>query len=316
MKLRKLGRSGLEVSPLAFGGNVFGWTADETMSMQLLDRFVAEGFNFIDTADMYSRWAPGNEGGESERIIGKWLKRTGKRDQVVIATKLGMEMGADKKGLSPAYIRSAVEDSLQRLQTDYIDLYQSHVDDPETPLADTLGAYQELIKSGKVRAIGASNHSAERFQEALAVSAQYKLPRYESMQPNYNLYDRTDFEAKLQQVCVDNEVGVIPYFSLAAGFLTGKYRSEADLENKPRAGMVKKYLDERGMRILSALDRVAEETASKPARVAIAWLMAQRGITAPIASATSLNQLDELFAATRLQLTAAQLEQLKKASDQ
>ena len=316
MKLRKLGRSGLEVSPLAFGGNVFGWTADETMSMQLLDHFVAEGFNFIDTADMYSRWAPGNEGGESERIIGKWLKRTGKRGQVVIATKLGMEMGADKKGLAPAYIRSAVEDSLQRLQTDYIDLYQSHVDDPETPLADTLGAYQELIKSGKVRAIGASNHSAERFQEALAVSAQHKLPRYESMQPNYNLYDRADFETRLQQVCVDNEVGVIPYFSLAAGFLTGKYRSEADLENKPRAGMVKKYLDERGMRILSALDRVAEETASKPARVAIAWLMAQPGITAPIASATSLSQLDELFAATRLQLTAAQLEQLNKASHQ
>ena len=284
--------------------------------MQLLDHFVAEGFNFIDTADMYSRWAPGNEGGESERIIGKWLKRTGKRGQVVIATKLGMEMGADKKGLAPAYIRSAVEDSLQRLQTDYIDLYQSHVDDPETPLADTLGAYQELIKSGKVRAIGASNHSAERFQEALAVSAQHKLPRYESMQPNYNLYDRADFETRLQQVCVDNEVGVIPYFSLAAGFLTGKYRSEADLENKPRARMVKKYLDERGMRILSALDRVAEETASKPARVAIAWLMAQPGITAPIASATSLSQLDELFAATRLQLTAAQLEQLNKASHQ
>ncbi len=316
MKFRKLGRSGLEVSPLAFGGNVFGWTADETTSMQLLDRFVGEGFNFIDTADMYSRWAPGNEGGESERIIGKWLKRSGKRDQVVIATKLGMEMGPGKKGLAPAYIRSAVEDSLQRLQTDYIDLYQSHVDDPETPLTDTLGAYQELIKAGKVRAIGASNHSAERFEEALAVSEQHKLPRYESMQPNYNLYDRAEFETRLQQVCVDNAVGVIPYFSLAAGFLTGKYRSEADLENKPRARMVKKYLNERGTRILGALDSVASETGSKPAHVAIAWLMAQPGITAPIASATSLSQLEELFAATRLQLTAAQLKRLGEASQQ
>ncbi len=314
MKLRKLGRSGIEVSPLAFGGNVFGWTVDEATSMQLLDRFVGEGFNFIDTADMYSRWAPGNEGGESERIIGNWLKRSGQRNKVVIATKLGMEMGPGKKGLAPAYIRSAVEDSLKRLQTDYIDLYQSHVDDPETPLADTLGAYQELIKAGKVRAIGASNHSAERFQEALDVGKQHKLPRYESMQPNYNLYDRADFESGLQRVCVDNEVGVIPYFSLAAGFLTGKYRSEADLENKPRARMVKKYLNERGTRILDALDRVAAETASTPAQVAIAWLMAQPGITAPIASATSLSQLESLFAATRVKLGAAHLEHLNTAS--
>ena len=229
MKLRKLGRSGLEVSPLAFGGNVFGWTADEETSMRLLDRFVDEGYNFIDTADMYSRWAPGNEGGESERIIGKWLKRSGKRDQVVIATKVGMEMGPGKKGLAPAYIRSAVEDSLKRLQTDCIDLYQSHTDDAATPLADTLGAYDELIKAGKVRAIGASNFSAERFEEALAVSKQHNLPRYESMQPNYNLYDRADFESKLQKICVRNEVGVISYFSLASGFLTGKYRSEKDL---------------------------------------------------------------------------------------
>ena len=315
MQMRKLGRSGLEVSPLAFGGNVFGWTVDQATSMRLLDRFVDEGFNFIDTADVYSRWAPGNEGGESEIVIGKWLKHSGKRNKVVIATKLGMEMGPDRKGLAPAYIRSAVEDSLQRLQTDYIDLYQSHVDDPETPPADTLGAYDALIKAGKVRAIGASNHSAERFKQALAVSAQHKLPRYESMQPNYNLYDRADFETQLQQVCVENEIGVIPYFSLAAGFLTGKYRSDADLENKPRARMVKKYLNERGTRILGALDRVAEETASKPARVAIAWLMAQPGITAPIASATSLPQLEELFAATRLKLSAAHLEHLTEASN-
>jgi aryl-alcohol dehydrogenase-like predicted oxidoreductase len=316
MQMRKLGRSDLEVSPLAFGGNVFGWTVDEATSMRLLDRFVDEGFNFIDTADMYSRWAPGNAGGESETVIGNWLKRSGKRDKVVIATKVGMEMGPDKKGLSPDYIRRAVEDSLKRLQTDHIDLYQSHTDDATTPLVDTLGTYDELIKTGKIRAIGASNYSAERFEEALEVSKQHSLPRYESMQPNYNLYDRADFEAKLQDVCVDNEIGVISYFSLASGFLTGKYRSEADVAGKSRAGMVKKYVNERGYRILGALDKVAKETASTPARVAIAWLMVQPGISAPIASATSLPQLEELFAATRLKLNAAQLEQLDAASHQ
>jgi aryl-alcohol dehydrogenase-like predicted oxidoreductase len=316
MNMRKLGRSGLQVSPLAFGGNVFGWTADEQTSFQLLGRFVDAGFNFLDTADMYSRWVEGNEGGESETIIGKWLKKSGKRDKVIIATKVGMEMGPDKKGLAPAYIRSAVEDSLRRLQTDYIDLYQSHQDDEATPVADTLGTYDELIKAGKVRAIGASNYSAERFEEALTVSKQHGLPRYETMQPNYSLAERADFEERLQRICVDNEIGVIPYFSLAAGFLTGKYRSEADLENKPRARMVKKYLNERGLRILDALNNVAKDTSSTPARVAIAWLMAQPGITAPIASATSVSQLEELFAATRLQLNPAQLEQLDKASRQ
>ena len=215
---------------------------------------------------------------------------------------------------SPAYIRSAVEDSLTRLQIDHIDLYQSHTDDAATPLADTLGTYDELIKAGKVGVIGASNYSAERFEEALAVSEKHNLPRYESMQPNYNLYDRSDFEAKMQDVCVLNDVSVISYFSLASGFLTGKYRSEADLENKPRAGMVKKYLNDRGYRILDALDKVAKETSSTPARVAIAWLMAQPGITAPIASATSLPQLEELFAATQLTLDDAQLERLDAAS--
>ena len=314
MQKRKLGRSGLEVSSLAFGGNVFGWTADESTSMRLLDRFVDEGFNFIDTADMYSRWVPGNKGGESETIIGKWLKKSGKRDKVVIATKVGMEMGPDKKGLSPAYIQRAVEDSLKRLQTDHIDLYQSHTDDADTPLADTLGAYDGLIKAGKVRAIGASNYSAERFEEALAVSKKHNLPRYESMQPNYNLYDRADFEAGLQKVCVRNDVGVISYFSLASGFLTGKYRSEADLAKGPRGQMVKKYLNDRGNRVLDALDSVAKETSSTPARVALAWLLAQPGITAPIASATSLPQLEDLFAATRLQLDPAKLERLDAAS--
>ncbi|MGD2140578.1 MAG: aldo/keto reductase [Burkholderiales bacterium] len=314
MKLRNLGRSGLKVSPLAFGGNVFGWTADEAMSMQLLDRFVEEGFNFIDTADMYSRWAPGHTGGESEIIIGNWLKKSGKRDKVIIATKLGMEMGPDKKGLAPNYIRSAVEDSLKRLQTDYIDLYQSHVDDADTPIADTLGAYDELIKAGKVRVIGASNYSAERFEEALNTSKEHSLPRYESMQPNYNMYDRADFEAKMRKICVDNEIGVIPYFSLAAGFLTGKYRSESDAAGKARERMVKKYLNPRGLRILDALDAVAKDTSSTPAQVAIAWLSAQPSITAPIASATSLSQLEQLFKATRLNLSKAQLAQLDQAS--
>jgi aryl-alcohol dehydrogenase-like predicted oxidoreductase len=315
MQKRKLGRSGMEVSPLAFGGNVFGWTADEPTSMRLLDRFVDEGFNLIDTADTYSKWVPGNKGGESETLIGKWLKKSGKRAKVIIATKVGMEMAPDKKGLAPAYIQSAVEDSLKRLQTDYIDLYQSHIDDPATPLADTLGAYDKLIKAGKVRVIGASNYSAERFEEALAISKKQNLPRYESMQPNYNLIDRADFEAKLQNVCVKNEVGVINYFSLASGFLTGKYRSEADLGKSPRGErMVKKHLNERGFRILAALDSVAKDTSSTPGGVAIAWLLAQPGITAPIASATSLPQLEDLFAATRLTLYPAHLKQLDAAS--
>ena len=314
MKTRKLGRSGLEVSPFAFGGNVFGWTIDEPTSMRLLDRFVAEGFNFIDTADMYSRWVAGHRGGESETIIGKWLKKTGKRDSVVIATKVGMEMGADKKGLAPDYIERAVENSLERLQTDYIDLYQSHTDDAETPLADTLGAYEKLIRAGKVRAIGASNYSAERFDEALALSKKHSLPRYETIQPLYNLYDRAEFEQKLQGVCIANAVGVIPYFSLASGFLTGKYRSEADFGKSPRGQGMKKYLNDRGFRILAALDKVARETAATPARVALAWLMARPGVTAPIVSATNLPQLEELFAATRLILDSSARAQLDAAS--
>ena len=314
MQTRKLGRSTLQVSPLAFGGNVFGWTTDEATSFKLLDRFVDEGFNFIDTADMYSKWVPGNKGGESETIIGKWLKKTGKRDKVVVATKVGMEMAPDKKGLSPAYIKSAVEDSLKRLQTDYIDLYQSHTDDAATPLADTLGAYDKLIKAGKVRVIGASNYSAERFEEALAVSKKNSLPRYESMQPNYNLIDRGDFEAKMQDVCVKNDVGVISYFSLASGFLTGKYRSEADLSKGPRGQMVKKYLNDKGFKVLAALDSVAKETSSTAGRVALAWVLAQPSIAAPIASATTLPQLDDLFAATRLKLDAGTLQRLDAAS--
>ncbi|HWA12761.1 MAG TPA: aldo/keto reductase [Burkholderiales bacterium] len=314
MNLRKLGRSGLEVSPIAFGGNVFGWTADEAMSFRLLDRFVDEGYNLIDTADVYSKWAPGNKGGESETIIGKWLRKSGKRDKVVIATKVGMEMPPDRKGLAPAYIARAVEDSLGRLQTDRIDLYQSHTDDATVPLADTLGAYDTLIKAGKVRAIGASNYSAERFEEALGTSREHGLPRYESMQPNYNLLDRADFEQRMRDVCIENDVGVISYFSLASGFLTGKYRSEADLARGPRGQMVKKYLNERGSRVLGALDAVAKDKGSTPGRVAIAWLLAQPAITAPIASATSIPQLEDLFEAARLALDAASLKKLDEAS--
>ena len=315
MKKRKLGNSGLEVAPLAFGGNVFGWTANEQTSFQLLDAFVAAGFNLIDTADIYSRFAPGNRGGESETIIGKWLKQGSRRDKVIIATKVGLEMGPEQKGLSKAYILGAAEDSLRRLQTDYIDLYQSHKDDPDTPLEETLEAYAQLMKEGKVRAIGASNYSAERLSEALAVSKAHDLPRYETLQPEYNLYDRAEYEEKLEAVCVENGLGVITYFSLASGFLTGKYRSAVDLSKSPRGEkMVKKYLNERGFRILDALGQVAQRFDSKPARVALAWLIARPSVTAPIASATSLDQLNDLISATKLQLDEAAMELLNRAS--
>ena len=314
MKTRTLGRSGLEVGPLAFGGNVFGWTVDEPTSFRLLDAFVAAGFNLIDTADVYSRWAPGNQGGESETILGNWLKQGGKRDRVVLATKVGMEMGPGKKGLSAAYIMRAVEDSLSRLQTDRIDLYQSHKDDPETPLEETLGAFGELIRQGKVRAIGASNYSAERLAEALRVSKENGLPAYQCLQPHYNLCERAGFEEALEPLCREAGLGVIPYYSLASGFLTGKYRSEADLAKSARGQGVKKYLNDRGLRILAALDEVAGRYASTPARVAIAWLLARPGVTAPIASATSVEQLDDLIEATRLELDGPAVELLDEAS--
>jgi aryl-alcohol dehydrogenase-like predicted oxidoreductase len=314
MKMHKLGNSGLEVSPLAFGGNVFGWTVDELTSFLLLDAFVSAGFNFIDTADVYSKWAPGNKGGESESILGNWLKSRGQRHQVVIATKVGVEMEPGQKGLSKAYILRAAEESLKRLQTEYIDLYQSHTDDAETPLAETLEAYAQLVKQGKVRAIGASNYPAERLSEALLVSQQYGFPSYQSLQPNYNLYDRVDYETKLEVVCRENGLGVIPYFSLASGFLTGKYRSEADLAASKRGPFVKKYLNDRGFRILRALDEVAQEIHSTPAKISLAWLMARPGITAPIASATSLEQLNDLMGATKLEWDQASIERLNRAS--
>ncbi|MGO8788264.1 MAG: aldo/keto reductase [Terriglobia bacterium] len=314
MKMRKLGNSSLEVSPLVLGGNVFGWTVDEPTSFRLLDALVAAGLNFVDTADVYSKWVPGNKGGESESILGSWFKRSGKRRQVVLATKVGMEMGPDQKGLSKAYILRAVEDSLKRLQTDYIDLYQSHTDDAATPFTETLEAYAQLIKQGKVRVIGASNYSAERLREALQASKQHGLPGYQSLQPNYNFYDRADYEAKLEAVCLENGLGVIPYFSLASGFLTGKYRSETDLAASKRGPMVKKYLNGRGFRILRALDEVAQEFHATPAKISLAWLMARPGITAPIASATSLEQLDDLIGATQIKLDRAAIEKLNNAS--
>ena len=315
MKKRILGNSGLEVAPLAFGGNVFGWTADEGTSFRLLDAFVAAGFNLIDTADTYSRFAPGNRGGESETIIGKWLKRGHRRDKVVIATKVGSEMGLHKKGLSKAYIMNAAEDSLRRLQTDYIDLYQSHRDDPDTPLDETLEAYARLMEQGKVRAIGASNYSAERLSYALTLGRRHELPRYECLQTEYNLYERAEYEETLEPVCIENGLGVLSYFSLASGFLTGKYRSAADVANKARGDFVKKYLNKRGFRILDALDQIGRQLHAKPAQVALAWLMARPTVTAPIASATSLPQLNELIGATKLQLDEASIRFLNQESD-
>ena len=314
MNKRKLGNSGLEVAPLAFGGNVFGWTVDEPTSFELLDRFVASGFNLIDTADVYSKWSPGNKGGESETILGNWLKRSGNRRKVAIATKVGSEMAPGSKGLSRAYIVRAVEDSLKRLQTDYIDLYQSHIDDAETPLEETLEAYAQLVKQGKVRAIGASNYGAERLAQALEVSQQHGYPGYQSLQPEYNLYDRASYETKLEPICQKHALGVIPYFSLASGFLTGKYRSEDDVSKSARAKFVKKYLNERGFRILQALDQVAGRLHSTPAQVSLAWLLARPSITAPIASATSLDQLKDLIQASELELDRSAIELLNQAS--
>ncbi|MGN6703091.1 MAG: aldo/keto reductase [Burkholderiaceae bacterium] len=316
MEKCSLGRSGISVAPLAFGGNVFGWTADQVMSFSLLDRFVDAGFDLIDTADVYSKWAPGHRGGESETIIGNWLQRSGKRDRVVIATKVGMEMGPDCKGLSAAYIQRAVEDSLRRLQTDRIDLYQSHADDPDTPLEETLGAYARLIEQGKVRASGASNYEAPRRVEALDVSRRLGLPAYCSAQPEYNLYDRAGYENALETICTANGHGVICYYSLASGFLTGKYRSEADLKKSVRGQGIAKYLDARGHRILAALDDAAGRCNATPAQVALAWLMTRPGIVAPIASATTIRQLDDLIAAARLRLDHESVQLLNRASAQ
>jgi aryl-alcohol dehydrogenase-like predicted oxidoreductase len=315
MQLRPLGRSGLQVSPLAFGGNVFGWTVDEATSFRLLDAWLDAGFNFIDTADVYSRWAPGHSGGESETIIGKWFKQSGKRHRVVLATKLGKPMGEGKVGLAPAYIREAVEAALRRLQCDCIDLSQSHDDDANTPLADTAQAFADLIRAGKVRAIGASNFSAPRLAQALDVAEQLGLPRYESLQPLYNLCDRAVFEKDLEPLCLQRGIGVINFYALAAGFLTGKYRTPADTGKSVRgANTTAKYLNPRGLRILDALDQAAKAAGATPGQVAIAWQIARPSVTAPIASATSIKQLNELVAAARLVLDRETIAMLDAAS--
>jgi aryl-alcohol dehydrogenase-like predicted oxidoreductase len=313
MKKRPLGKSGFEVAPLAFGGNIFGWTVDEPTSFRLLDTFVERGFSLVDTADTYSKWVQGHHGGESETIIGNWLAQGGRRDRVVIATKCGMEMPDVGKGLSRKHILRSAEDSLKRFRTDRIDLYQSHEEDTSTPIDETLEAYSQLVREGKVRAIGASNYSPAGLAAALDKSDRSSLARYQTLQPRYNLYSR-EFEKELQPLCVARGVGVIPYFPLAAGFLTGKYRTEADLAQSARGAGVKRYMDERGMRILGALDEVAKSLHAKAAQVALAWVMSRLAVTAPIASATTLAQLRELMAATDLVLDDVSMERLDSAS--
>ncbi|MBO9192715.1 aldo/keto reductase [Rhizobium sp. 16-449-1b] len=314
MELRRLGKTGLSVAPIVFGGNVFGWTADEKTSFNILDAFFDAGFNTIDTADVYSAWVPGNKGGDSEEIIGKWLKQNKvARDKAVIITKVGSEMGPGKKGLKEQYILEAVEASLKRLQTDYIDLYLSHWPDAETPYEETLGAFAKLKQQGKIRAIGCSNLDATQLQASFDAAEKAGLPRYDVIQPEYNLYDRAPFEGPLADLCVKEDIGVITYFSLAAGFLSGKYRSKADTEGKARGGKAAGYLDDKGLKILAALDTVATETGAKPAEIALAWLLRKKGVTAPIASATSLSQLDSLTKSATLALSDEAMALLDKA---
>lgn len=314
MKTRKLGNEGPNVPVICLGGNVFGWTLDEPASFRVLDSAFDAGLRFIDTADVYSRWAPGHTGGESEAILGKWFARSGKRKNVILATKVGMDLGDGKKGLKAGYIRQAVEASLRRLQTDTVDLYQAHQDDTETPLEETLAAFSELVREGKVRFVGASNYSGARLKEALDTSRKNGLVSYVSLQPHYNLVERQPFESELLPVVTEYRLGVIPYFSLAAGFLTGKYRSLQDAEKGARGGTVKKYLNDWGFSVVAALDEVAKATASSPAQVALAWLLAQPGLTAPIASATSEQHVADLAAAAELRLDAASIEKLNQVS--
>ena len=311
---RKLGSSGLDIAPLVFGGNVFGWTADEATSFALLDAFVEAGFDAIDTADAYSRWVPGHSGGESETIIGKWLKARGRRDDVKILTKVGSDMGQGHNDLSPAWIETAVEASLRRLQTDYIDLYQTHWPDPKTPQDETLRALDKLMQAGKVRAIGTSNHSAEQVAEALDISQREGLAAYATIQPHYNLYSRDAFEGGLQDLAVEKGLGVITYFSLESGFLTGKYKTVDQIAGTKREGMLKDKFDERGVRILAVLDAVAQKNEATSAQVALAWLLAQPGVTAPIVSATSTEQLADTLKAATLKLSDEDLTELTEAS--
>jgi aryl-alcohol dehydrogenase-like predicted oxidoreductase len=312
MQTRNIGTSDLKVKPLVFGGNVFGWTADERTSFSILDAFVDHGLNFIDTADVYSAWVDGHQGGESEAIIGKWFKESGKRHKIVLATKVGML--STRAGLSSANIAAAVDDSLRRLKTDYIDVYFSHLDDDKTPLDETLDAYQKLIAAGKVRVIGASNYKGERLEEALRVSKESGLPAYQILQPEYNLYDREGYETDLEPVVEKHKIAVVTYFSLASGFLSGKYRSKDDTTQAARGSRVEKYLNDRGLSIVDALVEVATRNSTTPATVALAWIIARPSVTAPIASATSVKQLESLAAATQLQLSAEDLKILDEAS--
>ncbi len=314
MQKRRLGSTDLEIAPLVLGGNVFGWTADRETSFDLLDRFVEAGFNAIDTADSYSRWVPGHKGGESETIIGEWMKARGNRDRVIVVTKVGSDMGQGKKDLSAAYIEKAVEASLKRLQTDVIDLYLSHWPDPTVPHEETLGAYQKLIAAGKVRHVGACNLDAGQLRAALDVARLRDLPRYEVLQPEYNLYDRSSFDGPLRDLCMAEGLGVISYFALAKGFLSGKYRSDADLGKSVRGEGVKAYLNARGMRILAALDAVSARHGAQPAEVALTWIMARPGVTAPIASATNATQMESLVKAASLKLSPTDIAELDRAS--
>ena len=316
MKKRFLGNSGIQIAPFALGGNVFGWTIDEQKSFKILDTFTTRGFSLIDTADVYSSWKPGNKGGESEAIIGNWMKQRGNRNKVIIATKVGGDMGLGKKSLAREWILKEVEASLSRLKTNYIDLYQSHWDDLSTPVEETLRAYEQLIKQGKVRVIGASNFSKDRLAEAITCSEKNKLPRYETFQPRFNLYDREQYEKEYMQFCVEKNLGVISYYSLASGFLTGKYRSEADLGKSARGSGIKNYLNPRGLRILDALNRVAGKYNVTPATISLAWLIAQPGIAAPIASATNEEQLRELMKSVEIELNAEDLNKLNEASSE
>ena|SRR5690554_4218504 len=310
MKKRKLGRSGPGIAPVVFGGNVFGWTADEATSYRLLDRFVERGFNAIDTADVYSSWGPGLAGGESETVIGNWLAKRGRRDDIVLMTKVGK--WEPRKGLSAGNIAAAVDDSLRRLRTDCIDVYFAHMDDVGVPLEESLGAFGRLVEAGKVRTLGASNYGADRLREALAISRARDLPRYEVIQPAYNLYDRS-FESELAGVAQEHGLGVVGYFPLASGFLTGKYRSVDDLKGTAREGFLQGYFDGRGLALLDVLRKVAEDVEATPAQVALAWLISRPALTAPIASATSLEQLDDILGAADLALPASALEALDRA---
>jgi aryl-alcohol dehydrogenase-like predicted oxidoreductase len=309
MEKRELGRSDLWVAPFAFGGNVFGWTVDKKNAFDLLDVFSGSGFNLIDTADVYSTWVPGNKGGESETMLGDWMTSRKNRESIVLATKVGKPMGPDKKGLSKKYIREAVEASLRRLQTSYIDLYQSHDDDLSVSMEETLTTYTDLIKEGKVRAIGASNFTAERLKKALDISKANGYARYETFQPAYNLYDRT-IEKQIQPLCQEEKIGVISYYSLASGFLTGKYRDQSDIQKSVRGKGIQQYLDEKGMRILAALDAVAARYHCSPATIALAWLMSRPAIAAPIASATTVTQLKDLLQSTQIHLDLESIQTL------